>query len=178
MMRYKRQPVRDKNMERAIKFLSNSLETSSRNPKPVALHSTRVGMHLDELSYSDDIVIAGILHDVIEDTAVRIEEIEDKFGKKVARIVRANSYDNSIVDRNKRYEDTFKRCLKEGRDALVVKAADILDNSFYYSRAPSREMEKDLLERMKLFINLSQPILKNDPIWEELKAQYERIAKK
>ena len=76
-------------------------------------------------------MIPAILHDVLEDSDVKIGEVEAKFGKKIAKLVEANSFDESIEDKTERYKENFERCRKVGKDALIVKAADIFDNTDY-----------------------------------------------
>jgi (p)ppGpp synthase/HD superfamily hydrolase len=44
-------------------------------------------MILDRLGFSDPVVIAGLLHDAVEDTDATIEEIRDEFGAEVADLV-------------------------------------------------------------------------------------------
>jgi len=170
-------PETDKQIEEAIKFLVFAIHESGKNPKPVILHSFRVGLHLYNLGYKKEIVIAAILHDVIEDTNVEIEEIESKFGKKIARLVEANSFDESIEDKTERYKENFERCRKLGKDALIVKAADFFDNIDYYHLASTKELAKWLLGKLKYFIENSKSELKNEALYKELVKKYERIAK-
>jgi len=100
-----RSPETDKQIEEAIKFLVFAIQESGKNPKPVILHSIRVGLHLyNNLNYNKDIVTAAILHDVIEDTDTKIEEVKSKFGDNVAKLVEANSFDESIEDKTERCE--------------------------------------------------------------------------
>ena len=55
---------------------------------PYMVHLLNVCKVLAERDCSDEIVAAALLHDVVEDTDVTIEEVEDKFGWQVAEIVR------------------------------------------------------------------------------------------
>jgi len=119
----------DEQIEEAITFLVFAIHKTGHNPKPVVLHSIRIGVHLYNLNYRKDIVIACILHDVIEDTKTPIEEVRSLFGETVSTLVEANSFDETIDDKVERYKETFDRCRNAGRDALIVKAADIFDNA-------------------------------------------------
>jgi len=161
----------DKLIEAAIKFLVESFAKSGNNPKPVVLHSIRVAMHLEDLNYSREVVIGAILHDLLEDTDVIREEISEKFGEPVAELVEANSFRKEIVDETERYKRMYDQCLKAGKDALVVKAADILDNSHYYGP------RKELLEKMGYFIDLSAQTLATEKIWQELSTQHKQLLK-
>lgn len=162
----------DKLIEKALVFLVTTIKKSGKNPKPVILHSIRVAMHLENLGYSREVVIGAILHDLLEDTDVVSDEINKKFGERVAELVEANSFQKGIVDETERYKKMYDQCLKSGKDALVIKAADILDNSYYYG--PS----KNLIEKMGYFVDLSRKALKEEAVWQELADQYEQIKAK
>ncbi|MEB4860669.1 HD domain-containing protein [Priestia megaterium] len=56
------------------------------NQKPYIVHPYTVGMLLLEANCSEDTIIAGILHDVVEDTYVGYEEIDVFCKQKIQRI--------------------------------------------------------------------------------------------
>lgn len=165
-------PERDKRIEKAIKFLVFAIEKSGSNPKPVILHSIRVGLYLYEKGYRENIVMAGLLHDLLEDSDATFEEIKQNFGSNIANLVQANSFDKDIKDKGKRKEQTLKRCLEMGKDALIIKAADILDNSYYYHLAEGEDLKKLLFDKMEQFIEKSSDILKDEIVWKNLSRQY------
>lgn len=88
-------------IEKAIIMLVYCVIRKCRNPKPVILHSLRVGLKLQELNQSKEVVIAGILHDLIEDTNCKISQIKKKFGSKVAKLVSACSLPNIKNDKTR-----------------------------------------------------------------------------
>jgi len=104
----------EKNIKKITEFLRVVFEQSGHNPKPGVAHNLRVGSHLQELGYNQDIVMAGILHDLIEDTAITASEIKKEFGVRVTELVMANTFDDSIDDKVRRYRELFGRCLKVG----------------------------------------------------------------
>ncbi|MBI3019807.1 MAG: HD domain-containing protein [Parcubacteria group bacterium] len=158
----------NKLIEEAIKFLVASIEKSGKNPKPVILHSIKVAVYLEKFGYTRDVVIGALLHDLFEDTDVTRDEVIKKFGENVTRLVEANSFDESIVDTIERYIELFEKCKQAGKDALVIKAADILYNSDYYGSNES------LWQKMKYFIEFSESDLKNEHVWLDLKNQYKK----
>ena len=158
----------DEEIERAIQYLVRSFEASGDNPKPVVLHSIRVGMDLYNREYEQHIVIAAILHDVIEDTDVTAGEIRSKFGDDVANIVKAASFDESIDDYLERHYDIHRRCFELGREAALVKAADILDNSDYYHVGESDELRGNLLAKMEFFIEGAQASIGDERLYDDL----------
>jgi len=119
-------------IEEAIIFTSSKFALCSDLIKPTLLHSIRVGSYLYFNEYDTDIVIAGFLHDVIEDTDTTEQEIAELFGKKVLTIVAANTKNANIVEKKLRNEELIKRCLVTSEKSAIVKAADILDNYIYY----------------------------------------------
>lgn len=56
-----------------------------------AAHPIEVGMMLLAMNADEDVVIAGILHDTIEDTYVTLSDIKDQFGNRVAELVKGCS---------------------------------------------------------------------------------------
>lgn len=162
-------------MNNAIEYLSTAINTTGHNSKPVLLHSIRVGLYLYEKGYNEDIVLSGLLHDILEDTETPQKNLQDKFGEKVTDIVSSNSFNTLIVDKNERFKDMFNRCVTYGREAVIVKAADIIDNSNYIQFVNDAEMRKWLLFKMKYFINISKDLIEKEDIWNTLNEKYNSL---
>ncbi len=93
-----------------------------RDGKPHIEHSLRVMSALAVAGFPEEIVMAGVLHDVVEDTVVTSGALESKFGLVVASIVEAVTRRSSEV-----YVEFVKRAaIKESSRA--VKRADVADN--------------------------------------------------
>ena len=156
-------------IEEAVIFLVTRMLESGHNPKPVVMHSIRMGMYLYNFDYEPDIVKAAILHDIIEDSDTTIDEIRGRFGERVAEAVQANTFDYTAGDRAAQGEECLQRCLKCGKDALIVKAADKLENSFYVvDPVGAREWSEFWVAEMRRMLDVSQPIIGSEPIWWEL----------
>ena len=162
----------DEEIERAIQYLVHSFESSGDNPKPVILHSTRVGMKLYDRGYEEHVVVAGFLHDLVEDTAVTADEIRPWFGDDVANIVEAASFDEDIDDYLERHLEIYERCFALGRPAVAVKAADLLDNSDYYHLGDSDDLKRNVLEKMEYFVEHSEPYIGDDAIYRDLSEKF------
>ena len=89
-----------------------------RDGRPAIEHSIRVASKLDD----PVLQVIGLLHDVVEDTTIELGEIEQGFGKRVAMAVGA------LTRGTDELWDTYMRRVKENRDAILVKIADIEDN--------------------------------------------------
>ena len=83
--------------------------------------------------YSEEIQIAGLLHDTLEDTSISENTIENLFWKNVVWIVKANSKNLSLT-KEEVLEDIVKRCSDYGIDAMIVKIADVYDNFLFYKK--------------------------------------------
>jgi len=173
-----RDPKVAQEFEQAIKFLVHKIEDSNGNSKPVILHSIRVGIYLDREGYSRDIVVAGFLHDLLEDSDTTEEEISQRFGESVAKLVKAASFDKNVSDKRQRYAQTYHRGIQAGKDALVVKAADILDNSCYYSFTDSQESYDWLVfGKLKHFVENTEEVIGKEKVWQELRNRLEKLSK-
>ena len=74
-----------------------------------------------------DVLIAALLHDVLEDTPTGYDELAAAFGARVARIVQENS-DDMTLPKPERRRARMAGISKKSREARVVKFADIISN--------------------------------------------------
>jgi hypothetical protein len=74
-----------------------------------------------------DLLIAAILHDVVEDTPATYEDVAAKFGERVAQIVRENSDDMSLPKAERRRARIAGMPLKS-KEARLLKMADVISN--------------------------------------------------
>jgi (p)ppGpp synthase/HD superfamily hydrolase len=83
---------------------------------------------LIEYDFADDLVIAGFLHDTIEDTKLTIEDVKKEFGSRVSDIVQGCSEPNKSDTWENRKRHTIEYLKKAPLDILIVSCADKLDN--------------------------------------------------
>ena len=100
-------------IEKAIILVSSKFAMCHNLIKPTLLHAIRVGSWLYFHGYETNIVIAGFLHDIIEDTDVIVQDIFEVFGLEVANIVKANTKNTKIQGKKIRNEELVKRCLEK-----------------------------------------------------------------
>lgn len=161
-----------KEIERAIVFLVQAITTSGNNPKPVILHSILVGLGLAKLNYPIHIIQAGFLHDTIEDSNTSIESIKEQFGDNVAAIVAVCTYNHSMQNKAEQYKDAMRRAAEAGEDALIVMAADLIQNEPYYNQEDLTQYPWD---KIVYFIEFAGPILEDKPVWKGLEAIKRKI---
>lgn len=99
--------------------------------------------------YSEEIQVAGLLHDTLEDTNISESTIENLFWKNVLWIVKSNSKNHSLP-KEEILEDIVKRCSDYGIDAMIVKIADVYDNFLFYKKVNNIPE----IERCKKLANL------------------------
>jgi len=122
-------------------------------------------------------VLAGVLHDLIEDTTLPPERIGQEFGHDVLRLVEANTFDASITDRVERAREMYARCLAAGKAALLIKVADTLDNSRSFHLIQDEETRRYMLTKIHDLLALSEHLLRQEPVWQDLHRQWTHIAK-
>jgi len=103
---------------------------------PYIVHPLDVASTLMKNNASENIVIAGLLHDVVEDTDIPISEIKNRFGDEVATLVDGASEPEELrkVDESKnktwheRKYHTIEFISSANRDMKLLSCADKLAN--------------------------------------------------
>lgn len=91
-----------------------------------AAHPAEAGAILADAGERDEIVAAGLLHDLVEDTGTTVAEVRARFGDHVVAMVDALTEDPSIQDYVERKAALRAKIAGGGRNAAVVSAADKL----------------------------------------------------
>lgn len=163
-------------IQKTITFLVENFNKSSHNTKPVILHSIKIAMHLFSKGAKTSIVIGALLHDMLEDTDVTLADITKNFGEEVANLVVANSFKSELTDYVDKYIETFERNIAAGEDAVLIKAVDLLDNADYYCLSPKENYPK-LFGKLEKFIEMSEPVIGESDIWNDLVAKMDTVQK-
>jgi (p)ppGpp synthase/HD superfamily hydrolase len=110
----------------ALAFAASHHEGQTRDLDgiPFVTHPVEVACLLHEAGYSDEVVAAGVLHDVLEDTDASVEDLERRFGSRVAELVAGVSDDPSIEDDAQRKAALRDQVARAGECAAVIFAAD------------------------------------------------------
>lgn len=101
--------------------------------RPYVTHPVEVAAELcaamlvDPVSDPDLAVQCALLHDTVEDTSVRVEDLSSRFGVAVARGVAALSKDPTLP-KHARMGDSLRRIRDEPREVWMVKLADRIVN--------------------------------------------------
>ncbi len=85
----------------------------------------------DEFNIADqNVLVAGLLHDTIEDTSTTYEEIEETFSKKIADLVQEVSHPKDCTPEQKK--EYYEKIKIISDDAKLIKMADFASNLRYF----------------------------------------------
>jgi GTP pyrophosphokinase/guanosine-3',5'-bis(diphosphate) 3'-pyrophosphohydrolase len=119
---------------KAINFIEEKHSNQVRaSGEPYITHPIEVALTLAQMGLDINTVVAGLLHDVLEDTQTTYQELEEKFGKQVASIVQGVTKLGKLEFRDiqeQKAENYRKLILATARDlrVILVKLADRLHN--------------------------------------------------
>lgn len=95
---------------------------------PYLIHPLSVARILIDHGCSDELAVAALLHDTVEDTQVTVEEIRTIFGDTVARLVEFATEPEKLWSWERRKEHTLEVLASGETPALLLCLADKLDN--------------------------------------------------
>lgn len=133
--------------------------------EPYIVHPLAVKKILEEWGMDEDTIIAGVLHDTVEDTNLTLEDIKREFGESVAFLVDGVTKLNTARD-GMRDIDTYLPATKDnflrlmialGDDirVLIIKLADRLHNLRTLSALPPDKQKKIAKETLEVFAPLA-----------------------
>ncbi len=117
------------NIQKAIVFATQKHEGQKRKGTdiPYIVHPMEVMQILTDMNCEEAVIIAGILHDTLEDTDTTPEEIREAFGENILAIVQTESEDKSKTwkERKQRTVDELTEASTESKQVCF---ADKLSN--------------------------------------------------
>ena len=153
-------------VKRAIEIAKQAHEGQSRKTgEPYIVHPLAVKKILEEWGMDEDTIIAGILHDTVEDTSLTLNDIKQEFGESVAFLVdgvtKLSTARNGMRDIDTylpETKDNFLRlmiALGDDIRVLIIKLADRLHNLRTLSALPPDKQRKIAKESLEVFAPLA-----------------------
>lgn len=120
-------------LKEALDFATEAHQNQKRkySGDPYITHPIAVAKIVSKYGGSQAQVAAALLHDVVEDTPVKIEDIQSRFGDEVAHLVDRLTDVSKPEDGNRAKRKALDRqhIAESNRDAQFIKAADIIHNT-------------------------------------------------
>lgn len=138
---------------------------------PYVDHCVEVATILAQLKADTATILAALTHDVVEDTAVGLVELEERFGREVASIVDGVTKIGKVPFRShteRQAENYRKLLLSVAEDArvILVKLADRLHNMRTLEHLPPEKQERVALETREIYAPLAHRLGMAQLKWE------------
>lgn len=131
-----------------------------KSGEPYMIHPAAVAKILAELGMDTDTIVAGLLHDAVEDTAYTKNQLEKDFGSEIMNLVDGVTKLGSIVFENKeeRQAENFRKMfLAMSKDirVLIIKLADRLHNLRTINYMDDRKIIDKCKETLEIYAPLA-----------------------
>lgn len=117
---------------RAASVLHKDQLRKGSMPLPYVTHLMATAFTLLDYTEDEDVIIAALLHDTLEDTDYTIEELEEDFGGRVREFVEAVTEPQSTQEHRiswRAKKEAYTKLLKKGpKEAVLIAAADKMHN--------------------------------------------------
>jgi GTP diphosphokinase / guanosine-3',5'-bis(diphosphate) 3'-diphosphatase len=183
-----RSPEERARIEAAYEFAREAHDGVARKSgEPYITHPVAVAVILSELGMDSDSVIAGLLHDTVEDTSATLEEVEQQFGpdvrrivegetkvSKLAKVAKAQDPDRSLSDEQSENMRKLLIAMTSDIRIIIVKLADRLHNMRTLSSMSPVKQQRIARETMEIFAPLAHRLGIGQVKWEleDLSFQY------
>ena len=149
-----------------------------KSGEPYLIHPLAVAEILADLGMDEDTIVAGLMHDVVEDTPYTSEELRDEFGEEVELLVDGVTKLGSLKFESKEQrqaENLRKMFLAMSKDirVLIIKLADRLHNM----RTINYMTEQKMIDKCKETLEIYAPLAARLGIYA-MKFELEDIALK
>jgi len=124
-----------------------------RSGEPFITHPIATACILADLRMDCDTIVAGLLHDTVEDTPVTVDEIRARFGDAVADIVAGVTDGDDVADVNR--ANRLQAMSTDWR-IVVVKLADRLHNMRTLQHMPRVKQRRKARETVELYVPLAR----------------------
>ncbi|MBQ9181275.1 MAG: bifunctional (p)ppGpp synthetase/guanosine-3',5'-bis(diphosphate) 3'-pyrophosphohydrolase [Bacilli bacterium] len=128
--------------------------------EPYIIHPLNVAYILAEMHADIDTIVAGLLHDTLEDTNIRKEEIAQEFNSEVANLVDGVTKISKLnfsnkVDENMANTRKIITGITEDVRIIIIKLADRLHNMRTLQYKKPIKQKENALETIEIFVPLA-----------------------
>lgn len=143
-------------MKLAYEFAENAHRGQYRKTgEPYIEHSLYTALGLAQIKADYIIVIAGLLHDVPEDTEYTLEDVEKNFGKEIASLVEGITKLGKIKYRGiERYRESLRKmflAMAQDVRVILIKFSDRLHNLRTLEALPKEKQQRIAKETLEIY---------------------------
>ncbi|GGJ80369.1 RelA/SpoT family protein [Deinococcus aquiradiocola] len=175
-----RSPEERARIESAYEFARDAhAGVARKSGEPYITHPVAVAYILAELGMDSDSVIAGLLHDTVEDTTVTLEDVEKRFGtdvrrivegetkvSKLAKVAKAQDPDRTLSDEQSENMRKLLIAMTSDIRIIIVKLADRLHNMRTLGSMSPVKQQRIARETMEIFAPLAHRLGIGQVKWE------------
>ncbi len=159
-------------IRKAYRVASDAHKGQARKSgEPYIIHPLYVSIILADLELDKETIVAGLLHDVVEDTVMTDEEINEEFGEEVAHLVDGvtkldklnfhgehGNYDKDTEKLERQAENLRKMFLAMARDirVILIKLADRLHNMRTLQHMRPEKQQEIARETLDIYSPIAQ----------------------
>jgi GTP pyrophosphokinase len=128
--------------------------------EPYLIHPLAVANIIADLKLDVPSIVAGLLHDTVEDTLVTLEELVRRFGEEIAALVDGVTklgHAESLSHQEKQADNLRKMILAMGKDVrvILIKLADRVHNMRTLTHVPHEKQIRTAQETLEIYAPLS-----------------------
>jgi (p)ppGpp synthase/HD superfamily hydrolase len=148
------------NLERALRWAAvcHQGQTRKGSGVPYVEHVVGVAMILDRLGFAEEVVVAGLLHDVVEDTEATLDDVRERFGDEVASVVALCS-EVKLDDQGRK-----RPWIDRKRDHLAALAD-----------APTAARAVILADKLHNLVSIACDLRDGRPVWSQFNAERDQV---
>lgn len=136
-------------LEGALRFAREAYREEGERGEAKLRHSVEVARLLDRARFDEEVVAAGLLHDVVESTPAELSQLADRFGSRLAALVEAMTEDEGIESYEARKAEHRARVTAQGSRTAAIYAADKLAKMPHLRADPDFASERQLVHYQK-----------------------------
>ncbi len=155
-------------IERACAFADSAHRGQTRaSGEPYVQHALAVAHILAELGLDPETLVAAILHDVVEDTGITLDDLKREFGPRIAvlvdgvtkmKVIQVFRGDTSSAHREQAQAESLRKMLlamAEDVRVVLIKLADRLHNMRTLAALPADKQQRIARETMDIYAPLA-----------------------